>query len=119
MATDPTPARPDDQAGSEEILREEEQISTASSLFDLRTVIAVLFGVYGLVLVVMGLFFTSDDDLAKTDGLRINLWTGVSMLVIAGLFWLWLWLRPTMVDPDPDPDPDAAAAAGEDRPAAH
>jgi hypothetical protein len=30
--------------------------SAASQLFDLRTVIAVLFGVYGIVLTVMGLF---------------------------------------------------------------
>ena len=48
-----------------------------AGLFDLRLIIAVLFGVYGVVLTIVGLGFTSDEDLAKADGLNINLWSGL------------------------------------------
>jgi hypothetical protein len=68
--------------------------SAASQLFDLRTVIAVLFGVYGIILTVMGLFFTDEDDLAKAGGIDINLWSGLVMIVVAALFVLWVRLRP-------------------------
>ncbi|TQM37893.1 hypothetical protein [Pseudonocardia cypriaca] len=68
--------------------------SAASQLFDLRTVIAVLFGVYGAILTVMGLFFTTDAELAKAGGIAINLWSGLGMLVAAAFFVLWVRLRP-------------------------
>ena len=35
-----------------------------AGLFDLRLIIAVLFGVYGVVLTIVGLWFTDDADLA-------------------------------------------------------
>ncbi|RIQ36726.1 hypothetical protein [Jiangella rhizosphaerae] len=76
--------------------------------FDIRIVIAALFGVFGLVLTGMGLFGTSDADLEKADGININLWTGVGLLVAAALFALWTWLRPIIVDAE------AAAGAGRD-----
>jgi hypothetical protein len=68
--------------------------TTASRLFDLRTVIAVLFGVYGIVLFILGLVATDDADIAKAGGWNINLDTGIAMLVIAVLFVLWVRLRP-------------------------
>ncbi|MBW4716484.1 hypothetical protein [Saccharothrix obliqua] len=77
-----------------------------AGLFDLRLVIAVLFGVYGVVLTVVGLGFTDDADLAKADGLNINLWAGVGMVVLAVLFALWAFARPVVV-------PDAARTGRE------
>jgi hypothetical protein len=68
--------------------------SAASQLFDLRTVIAVLFGVYGVILTVMGLFFEDEAELAKAGGIDINLWSGIVMIVVAALFVLWVRLRP-------------------------
>jgi hypothetical protein len=68
--------------------------SAASQLFDLRTVIAVLFGVYGIILTVMGLFFEDEADIAKAGGIDINLWSGLAMIVVAALFLLWVRLRP-------------------------
>ena len=68
--------------------------SAASQLFDLRTVIAVLFGVYGVILTVMGLFFEGEAELAKAGGIDINLWSGLGMIVAAALFVLWVRLRP-------------------------
>lgn len=68
--------------------------SAASQLFDLRSIIALLFGVYGIILLVMGLFFESPDELQKAGGIDINLWSGIVMIVVAVLFALWAWRRP-------------------------
>jgi hypothetical protein len=68
--------------------------STLAALFDLRSVIALLFGVYGLVLTVLGLVATSPADLEKAGGVAINLWTGIAMLLMSAGFVLWVWLRP-------------------------
>lgn len=79
-----------------------------AGLFDLRLVIAVLFALYGAVLVVVGLGFTDESDLAKADGLNINLWSGTGMLVLAAAFAAWALLRPVIV-------PDEAPAEGGQR----
>jgi hypothetical protein len=66
--------------------------------FDVRNVIAGLIGIYGVVLVVMGLFATGADDRAKTGGVNANLWSGIVMVVVAAAFLLWSRLRPVVVD---------------------
>ncbi|SDH46740.1 hypothetical protein SAMN05192558_102184 [Actinokineospora alba] len=68
-----------------------------AGLFDLRGVLALLFAVYGVVLTVMGLFSTSQQDLDKAGGINVNLWMGVGMLAAAALFALWARLRPLAV----------------------
>jgi hypothetical protein len=68
--------------------------SAASQLFDLRSIIALLFGVYGIILLVMGLFFESPGEIEKAGGIDINLWSGIVMIVVAMLFALWAYLRP-------------------------
>ncbi|MFD1150278.1 hypothetical protein [Saccharothrix hoggarensis] len=75
-----------------------------AGLFDLRLVIAVLFAVYGVVLLVVGLGFTDESDLAKADGLNINLWSGIGMIALSAVFGAWAVLRPVIV-PDPGADP--------------
>ncbi len=75
--------------------------STASTrragAFDIRLVIALLLGVYGLVTTVLGIGFTTDEEIEKSAGVNINLWAGLGMLVVAALFVLWTWLRPLRV----------------------
>ena len=67
--------------------------STSSKLFDLRYLIGGLFTVYGVILSIAG-FFTGDQNDAKADGININLWLGLAMLVL-GLFFLgWARTRP-------------------------
>lgn len=68
--------------------------TTASRLFDLRTVLALLFTVYGIVLLIVGLVATDEADIAKAGGWNVNLITGISMLVLAAFFILWVRLRP-------------------------
>jgi hypothetical protein len=65
--------------------------------FDIRTFIALLIGVYGLVLVIAGLIGTSKTELEKADGLNINLLAGVAMVVVAGAFQAWARMRPVVV----------------------
>lgn len=89
--------------------------SAAANLFDLRTIIAVLFLVYGLVLLIMGLVSTDAADLAKTGGSNINLDMGIGMLVVAVLFGAWVLLRPLK----PPTAEQLAEAAADDRPAGH
>src|SRR5687768_13480158 len=67
--------------------------------YDVRTVIAGLIGLYGVVLTLMGLFAYSDDDRAKTDDWNANLWSGLAMLAVAIVFAVWLKVRPVVVDP--------------------
>lgn len=80
----------------EYILEAEKQESlsgAAANLFDLRMIIGSLFVVYGVVLVVLGLFDTP-AEVAKSAGVRINLWTGIGMLALAAVFLTWVKLRP-------------------------
>ncbi len=71
--------------------------STAGA-FDVRTVIALLFAIYGVVLVVMGLAGTTEEEIMRADGFNLNLWSGVGMLVFAALMQGWAWWRPIVVD---------------------
>jgi hypothetical protein len=69
----------------------------AAGAFDVRNVIAALIGLYGVVLVVVGLVDSDDEALAKTDGWNANLWVGLAMIVFALVFALWSRLRPIVV----------------------
>ncbi len=65
--------------------------------FDMRNFIAGLIGIYGVVLVVYGIVGSSDAQAAKSDGVNINLWAGIGMVVVAAVFVLWARLRPVVV----------------------
>ena len=67
--------------------------------YDVRTVIAGLIGLYGIVLTIMGLVADNADDKAKTGDWNANLWSGLAMIVVALAFAIWLKLRPIVVDP--------------------
>jgi hypothetical protein len=62
-------------------------------LFDLRMIIGVLFTVYGVILTITGALDGS-AEIAKGQGVRINLWTGLAMLVIGVIFIAWDLARP-------------------------
>lgn len=82
--------------------------------FDIRTLIAALIGSYGVVLTIMGLIGPSDAQIAKADGLNINLWAGLGMIAAAALFQAWAMWRPVVVPPDVHDDETA-----DGRPIAH
>jgi hypothetical protein len=103
--------RPDDEmlVQGEEL----EKRSAAARLFDVRRVIGALFVVYGVIVTLLGIF-DNQAEIDKAQGVRINLWMGLSMLALGGLFLLWQWWRPTEVAPDDLRDADA-----DDRPRGH
>jgi predicted anti-sigma-YlaC factor YlaD len=65
--------------------------------FDIRTLIALLIGIYGVILLIVGIVNSSDSDLEKSDGVNINLWTGIALIVVAAGFQAWAMLRPVIV----------------------
>jgi hypothetical protein len=89
---------------------------TRTSAFDVRLIIALLCGVYGLVLTVLGLFFTTDDELAKSADVNINLWTGLALLVFCLLFVAWARWRPLRVPEQTDTETDKTEGAGAENP---
>jgi hypothetical protein len=76
---------------------------TPGGAFDIRVVIALLVGIYGVVLVVLGVI-ADPAEVAKSDGININLWGGIAMLVFAAAFVLWARIRPILVPVDEPPD---------------
>lgn len=78
--------------------------ATAARLFDIRRIIGGLFVIYGVIVTITGL---TDDDAAidKAEGININLWTGLGMLLLGLFFLTWLKLRPT-APPPPDTTPE-------------
>jgi hypothetical protein len=72
--------------------------ATAARLFDVRRVIGGLFVVYGVIVTFAGIT-ASSTDIKKAQGININLWTGIGMLVLGLLFLLWLKLSPTPPPP--------------------
>ena len=92
--------------------RHGEERHTAGA-FDIRSLIALLVGIYGIVLVIVGIVSHSDSDLAKSDGVNINLWTGLGMVVVAAAMQIWATLRPVIVPSDSE------IAEDDGRPPAH
>lgn len=81
-----------------------------AGLFDIRVIIGGLIGLYGVICTITGLV-VSDDQIAKADGLNINLVAGIGMIVVSAGFIGWARWRPIVV---PDEPGDA-----DDRPAGH
>ena len=73
-----------------------EQTKKKAGAFDIRVVIAALVAIYGVVLTVLGII-ADPKEVDKADGININLWGGIAMLVFAALFVLWARLRPIVV----------------------
>ncbi|MFE2586649.1 hypothetical protein [Streptomyces sp. NPDC059378] len=93
------PDRPEHHGYSEqdvqrEVTELEGRSATAARIFDLRRVIGGLFVVYGVIVTIAGIS-PSEASLAKSEGVDINLWTGLGMLALGVFFLVWLRLRPT------------------------
>ena len=73
--------------------------------FDIRNIIGLLLGTYGVILLLAGLF--ADKALDKTGGVNANLWTGIALAVAAAVFLAWARLKPIVV-------PEEVEHAGDD-----
>ncbi|MPY35212.1 hypothetical protein FNH09_29395 [Streptomyces adustus] len=76
-----------------EVTELEGRSATAARIFDLRRIIGGLFVVYGVIVTIAGIS-PSDASLHKSEGVNINLWTGLGMLLLGVFFLVWLKLRP-------------------------
>ncbi|MFJ3672285.1 hypothetical protein ACIPSE_38095 [Streptomyces sp. NPDC090106] len=85
-----------------EVTELEARSATAARIFDLRRIIGGLFVLYGVIVTLAGVN-PSDATLDKAEGVNINLWTGLGMLILGVFFLVWLKLRPTQ-----PPAPQAA-----------
>jgi hypothetical protein len=82
--------------------------SAAAKLFDLRVLIGGLFTLYGVVLIVAGIF-ASPAEIQKASGININLWMGIGMLIVGLLFLLWWRLKPLRLPVEPAHDAEPSA----------
>ncbi|MFE9452518.1 hypothetical protein [Streptomyces sp. NPDC006739] len=83
----------------------ESKSATAARIFDLRRIIGGLFVVYGVIVTVTGIT-DSKAAIDKAQGVNINLWTGIGMLLLGLFFLAWLKLRPTAPPLPPEAGPD-------------
>ena len=77
---------------------EEARAARAANRFDIRRLIGGLFAVYGLILLILGLV-GSHATKTKAAGINVDLWTGIGMLIFAGLMIFWALSRPTAPEP--------------------
>ena len=92
--------------------RHEAPSKRAAELLDIRRIIGALLLLYGAILTITGIV-ASDEQKTKAAGENVNLWTGLALLVVGGLFVFWSMTRP-FVDPDElaDASPDDAGPGG-------
>lgn len=98
----------------EVIIRTDEAAESSSGsrrLFDIRKIIGALFVVYGVVLTIAGLADGS-AEVHKAAGIRINLWTGLAMLVVGIGFLVWGFTTPSEIADDDEPSTGDAAGPG-------
>lgn len=91
----------------------------SAGAFDIRNIIGALMGVYGVTLALAGLLGEHEPE--KTGGVNANLWTGLALLLVAGVFVGWARWKPIVVPEQvdrPDDDPTRPAPQRK-RPPAH
>jgi xanthine/uracil/vitamin C permease (AzgA family) len=68
--------------------KEKSDLVRSTRRFDLRRILGALFVVYGVTVTIIGILNYS-SDIKRTEGIAINLWAGLSMLVLGILFFVW------------------------------
>ena len=82
-----------DTDSTHQLTDEERALVASTRRFDLRRILGALFVVYGLIVTIIGIVdYAADID--RTQGIAINLWAGLAMLVLGALFFLWDRLAP-------------------------
>jgi len=66
-----------------------------AGILDIRNIIGALLGIYGVILLFMGLF--GDEEGEKTGDVNANLWAGLALIVVGAIFIAWARLRPVRV----------------------
>ncbi|CUR54812.1 conserved hypothetical protein [metagenome] len=82
---------------------------TAGAL-DIRNVIGSLLAIYGVILLLMGIF--GDRELDKTGDINANLYAGIALLAVGLGFLAWVRIRPIKV-PETVSHEDSSPKAGD------
>jgi hypothetical protein len=77
-----------------------------AGVLDIRNIIGGLLGVYGVILLAVGVFGDAETD--KTGGVNANLWAGLVLLAVGLGFLAWARLRPIVVPEVVDQDGSTA-----------
>jgi hypothetical protein len=77
---------------------DEAKAARVANRFDVRRLIGGLFCLYGVILLVLGVF-GSHAVKNKAAGINVDLWTGLGMLIFGGLMIFWALSRPVMPEP--------------------
>jgi glucose uptake protein GlcU len=77
------------------------EVKPTAGAFDIRNIIGALIGVYGVILIVTGIWFTDAQEKAMADGVNLNLRVGIGLLVFGLLFMAWALIRPLRVPAEP------------------
>jgi hypothetical protein len=82
------------------VISDEDEIAAAraANRFDIRRLIGFLFALYGVVLTITGIVGSSHVK-HKADGINIDLWTGIGLIVFAVIMLIWAFGRPTVPEP--------------------
>jgi hypothetical protein len=59
---------------------------------DIKIPIGLMFTILGIILTIYGFFTNGDPMYARSLGININLWSGLSMLVFGAVMLLFSWL---------------------------
>lgn len=86
--------------------------TTTAGAFDIRSIIGGLIGIYGVILLVMGLWFTDSGEIDRADGVNLNTRVGIGLLVFAALMLAWVVLRPLRVPVEDSDGPAEDAKPG-------
>ncbi len=81
-------------------------------LFDLRSIIGLLLGIYGIGLILYALVATTPEQIEQAAGLHINLGTGAALLLMAGAFLAWATIRPVQLDWHDEQNQDEKSSVG-------
>lgn len=76
----------------------QQETQHTAGAFDIRTFIAALMGIYGVILVLTGIF--GGDETTNGDKVagNVNLYVGIGLLVFAAAMQGWAMAKPTVVD---------------------
>jgi hypothetical membrane protein len=77
---------------------DEVEAARIANRFDIRRIIGGLFVLYGVILVLVGIF-GSEEVKNKAAGINVNLWTGLGMLIFGALMIYWALARPVAPKP--------------------
>ena len=78
------------------------ELTKTAGAFDIRNVIGILLGIFGIILTIAGIVSFTPDEAERTGGIDANLWTGIGLIVAAILFLVWAKIRPIRIVEDTD-----------------